>query len=341
MADWELLRRLCEARGVSGAEDEVREILKKEAEPYAASLFVDPLGNLIVEKRGANRPAVKLMLDAHMDEVGMIVTHITEDGLLRFTPVGGIDRRVLGGRQVLVDGRIPGVIGVKPTHLLEPGERDRAPKAEDLAIDIGAKDRAEAEAAVTPGDPATFLSPFAFGETVKSKALDDRAGCALLVELLRQELPYDMTFVFSVQEEVGLRGAKTAAYTVAPDAAIVLESTTAADVAGVGAEKQVCRLGKGPVVSFMDRRTLYDRAYCQLAFRLARELGVPAQAKEAVAGGNNAGAVHQSRGGVRTLALSLPCRYLHAPAGVIARSDYEAMLRLLPQVAAAIAGGQA
>ena len=341
MADLALLERLCRAHGISGSEGSVRDIIREEAEPFAERMETDALGNLIVTKRGSARAKVKLMLDAHMDEVGMIVTYITDDGLLKFSCVGGIDRRVLCGKHVVLNGKIPGVIGAKPIHLLDSGDREKSVPVDDLSIDIGASSREEAEQAVRPGDPAVFWSVFdASHGTVKSKAIDDRTGCAILLALLKKDLPYDMTFVFSVQEEIGLRGSQTAAYSVAPGAAIVVESTTAADIAGVEPGKQVCRVGKGPVVSFMDRGTIYDREYYRLAFQTAREWKIPCQTKEAVAGGNNAGAIHKSRGGVRTAAVSLPCRYLHSAVGLISQEDLRHAELLVEKLAEKIAGGE-
>lgn len=341
MADLALLERLCRAHGISGFEGAVRDIIRKEAEPYAEKITVDALGNLIVTKRGASRAKVKLMLDAHMDEVGMIVTYITEEGLLKFSCVGGIDRRVLCGKHVVVNEKIPGVIGARPIHLLDGGEREKSVPVEDLSIDIGASSREEAAEVVRLGDPVTFWSVFdASHGMVKSKAIDDRAGCAILLDLIKKDLPYDMTFVFSVQEEIGLRGAQTAAYAVAPEAAIVVESTTAADIAGVEPGRQVCHVGKGPVVSFMDRGTIYDQGYFQTAFQTAQELQIPCQTKEAVAGGNNAGAIHKSRGGVRTVAVSLPCRYLHSAVGLISQADFHHAEALVEQLAEKIAGGK-
>ncbi len=339
MAEWDLLQRLCAAYGVSGQEDAVRDIILKEISPYATETRVDALGNLLAYKKGRKSAPVRLMLSAHMDEVGLLITHITEEGLLRFAPVGGIDKRVLCGRRVQVGGHV-GVIGAKPIHLLKSEERGKAVPMDEMFIDIGASSREEAQEAVSPGDAAGFVSPFdTSGGRIRGRALDDRAGCALLMEMLREELPYDMTFVFCVQEEVGLRGSKTAAFAVEPQAAIVVETTTAADIAGVDEGEQVCRLGKGPVVSFMDRATIYDREYTRLAFALAKEQGIPCQAKEAVAGGNDAGAIHVSRGGVRTIAVSLPCRYLHSAAGMIHQEDFRAAGRLIPALAENIAGG--
>ena len=207
MADLALLERLCCARGISGCEEEIREIILEEIRPYADCVEVTPLGNLLAFKKGANRAKTKLMLNAHMDEVGMTVTYIEDNGLLRFATVGGIDRRVLCGKPVTVGKGIPGVIGAKPIHLLTSEEREKSVPVKDLYLDIGALSRQEAEEAVSPGDPVTFDSLFdtAHG-MIKSRALDDRAGCAILIDLLKKPLPYDMLFAFVVQEETGLNG---------------------------------------------------------------------------------------------------------------------------------------
>ncbi len=339
MADFELLQRLCTARGISGSEKQVRDIILNEIKTYANTVEVSPLGNIIAFKKGAKKPKTRLMLNAHMDEVGLIVTHITEDGLLKFAPVGGIDRRVLCGKPVTVGNGVPGVIGAKPIHLLEDEEKEKSIPVKNLYIDIGAADREEAEQYVTPGDPVTFDSVFdASHGMIKSRALDDRAGCAILIEMMKRDLEYDMAFVFAVQEEIGLRGSRTAAFAVDPQAAIVVECTTAADVAGVEKERQVCRVGDGAVLSFMDRSTIYDKEYYKMAFEAAEKVGVKCQAKRAVAGGNDAGAIHVSRGGVRTVAVSLPCRYLHAPVGLIAQEDYYSAQKLVFKLAEKIAG---
>lgn len=339
MADLQLLQRLCEIQGVSGAEDAVRSLILDEIRPFADKVEATPLGNLIVQKRGRERARTQLVLDAHMDEVGLIITYICDDGLLKFSTAGGIDPRVLCGRPVTLEGGLAGVIGAKPIHLMEKDEQEKSVPVKDLYIDIGARDGEQARKAVEPGTRATFDSIFdASHGKIKSRALDDRAGCAVLVDLIKTDLAYDATFVFAVQEETGLSGSRTAAFAARPQAAIVLESTTAADIPGVPEEKQVCRVGQGPVVSFMDSHTVYDREYYKMAFAAARELGLPCQAKQAVAGGNDAGAIHASRGGVRTVALSLPCRYLHAACGLIAQSDFHAMQKLAARLAEQIAG---
>lgn len=338
MADIALLKRLCEANGVSGSEEEVRAIILGEVKGCAESIEVDALGNVIVFKQGRRTPRTRLMLSAHMDEVGLIVTHIMADGLLKFAEVGGIDRRVLCGTPVLVNGEIPGVVGAKPIHLMKSDEREKSVPVEDLYIDIGATDKEEAESFVLPGDIVTFDSFFDTSHgKIKSRALDDRAGCVIMIDMIKGELPYDMTFAFVVQEEIGLRGAKTAAYQISPQAAIVVETTTAADVADVDENKRVCRVGKGPVLSFMDRHTVYDKEYYKLAMELAQNNNIPCQPKEAVAGGNDAGAIHSAGSGARTVAVSVACRYLHAPMGLISQEDFHNAEKLVMKLAEEIA----
>lgn len=325
------LEALCQLPGVSGREQAVREYIIDQIRELADEIIVDPTGSVIALKKGARSGGKRLMVSAHMDEVGLIVTRVCDDGMLRFANVGGIDPRVLCGRTVLVgDKRIPGVIGVVPVHLSSGEEKSRVPKIENMTIDIGASSGEEARAHVRPGDVCVFDTAFEqFGDgLIKAKAIDDRAGCAIMIELMKQEFPGDVYFTFVTMEEVGLRGSTCAAFTVAPDMAIVLESTTAADIAGVSKDAQVCRVRQGAVISFMDRSTIYDRELFELALSTGKEKGIAVQVKEAVAGGNDAGAIHKSRGGVRTLAISLPCRYLHAPASVIAKSDFEASYEL-------------
>lgn len=341
MPNLSLLKDLCLLPGVSGREDAVRNRILQEIQPYIDQWQVDGLGNLIVFKKGKQRPKVNTMLSAHMDEVGFIVTHITSEGYLKFATVGGIDQRVIAGRSVIVGSKgIPGIIGVKPIHLLNGDEREKAVPLDHLCIDIGAKDREQALQYVQLGDEVCF-EPFfeASKGCIKAKALDDRAGCMVLISLLQSELPYDVTATFVVQEEVGLRGSATAAYSVNPEAAIVVESTTAADIAGVEEEKKVCYVGKGAVLSFMDRRTIYDREYYQFAFQLAQSQQIPCQVKQAVAGGNDAGAIHTSRGGVRTLAVSLPCRYLHSAVSLVSQEDLDSVEKLVYCLFEGIAGG--
>ncbi len=325
-----MLKTLCELNGTSGREEAVREFLIAHL-PKDASYTVDALGNLIVEKRGANRAKNKVMLASHMDEVGLIITYITEDGFLRFACVGGIDSRALFGKAVKVGEQgVSGVIGGKAVHQLTKDEKNTVPEAEDLLIDIGARTKAEAESLVSLGDNAYFDSEYIeFGDGfIKSKAIDDRAGNLIMLEMLQSDLPYDMTFCFTVQEEIGTRGAAAVTDTVAPDYAIVLESTTASDLPDVSGYRQVCKTGGGAVVGFMDRGTVYDKSLYDLAFRLAKENDIPCQTKTMVAGGNDASAIHKAAGGVKTVAVSVPCRYIHSASCVAKKEDIDSVARL-------------
>ena len=326
-----LLKQLGALSGVSSWEDEVRDFIRTQAQPWADSIHTDPIGNLIVFKKGAKSTGNQLLLSAHMDEVGLMVKRIEEDGSLRFDTVGGIDRRVLLGKRVFVGAdRIPAVVGSKPIHLTSREERKQLPKLDQLYLDIGAKDRAEAEQLVSLGDVAAFAPEWVeFGDgMLKAKAIDDRVGCAVMLELLREKLPMDVTFAFTAQEEVGTRGAFGAAFSVTPEVALVLETTTAADLPMVEAHRKVCAPGKGPVISYMDGGTIYDRGLFEDLRRLAEEHRIPWQTKEYIAGGNDARTIQRTKSGVRVAALSAAVRYLHAPASVGSIFDFEAMLKL-------------
>ncbi|MBP1561605.1 MAG: M42 family metallopeptidase [Oscillospiraceae bacterium] len=321
----ELLKKLCLINGTSGDEGRVRDFIVSEIAAHC-EYTVDPLGSIIAHKKGAKPAKNKVMVSAHMDEVGMIVTSIKSDGTLTVSPVGGIDARVAVGRQVCVgDNDINCVIGSKAVHNLSDEEKKNAPKFSALYVDIGAADKAEAEKLVSLGDRVHFTSEYAeFGDGyIKCKAIDDRFGCGIMIDLIKSDLPYDCTFTFVVQEEVGLRGARPAAYTVDPDFALVLEATTAADIPLASAEKRCCELGKGAVVSHMDRSTIYDKELYGISRDIADKQGIGWQTKTMVAGGNDSGAIHISRGGVRTMAISVPCRYLHSPSCVVKASDID------------------
>lgn len=339
---FETLNELCRLEGVSGNEDAVRNYIIERIKNHC-SFTVDPLGSIIAEKKGKHPAKRKLMVSAHMDEVGFIIVGANEAGLLLFSAVGGIDPRVVLGRSVLVGvEKLPGVIGTKAVHMQSADEKETAVPMDSLYIDIGAKDKKDALQHVSPGDRAAFqplYAPFGSG-FLRGKALDDRLGCAMMVEMICNELEYDTTFAFLVQEEIGLRGARAAAYAVNPEVAIVLEATTAADLPDVPGDKKVCKLGEGPVISFMDRSTSYDSGLYRRAFALAKENNIPCQTKTMVAGGNDAGAIHVSRGGVRTLAVSAPCRYIHSPVCVVKEDDLTQMLSLTRLLAASFAGGE-
>ncbi len=327
----ETLKTLCALPGVSSFEDEVRDYIKGRAAPYADDIRVDAMGNLIVFKKGAKSTGSKLMLCAHMDEVGLIIRSVTEEGYLKFACVGGIDRRILLGKQVAVGERkVPGIIGLKAIHLTTAEERKNVPRLEEYYIDIGAKDKAEAEGLVSLGDCGVFVSDIVeFGvRMLKAKAIDDRVGCAVMLKLLEEELPMDCTFVFTVQEEVGTRGAFGATFSVTPEIALVLEGTTAADNPALDERNQVCWPGNGPVISWMDGSAIYDRELFELLRGLARDNSLPWQMKHYLAGGTDAGAIQRTKAGVRVTGISAAVRYLHAPSSVASISDMEHMLTL-------------
>lgn len=335
----ETLQTLCALPGVSSREDAVRDYIRGEVSPYASSVRVDVMGNLIVEKRGAQPGGRKLMLAAHMDEVGLMVHTITEEGYLKFSTVGGIDRRVLIGKRVLVGkSAVPGVIGLKAYHLTSAEEEKKIPKLREFYIDIGAKDSADAKQYVKPGDVAVFdTDVLTFGNGfLKAKAIDDRVGCAVMVELIKETLPMDCTFVFTVQEEVGARGAFGAAFSVTPDMALVLEGTTAADLPAMASHQKVCYPGKGPVVPYMDGGTVYDRALFELLRSLAEENGLPWQTKEYISGGTDAAAIQRTKSGVRVAAIAAAVRYLHTPSSVASVQDCQDMLKLARLFVAAV-----
>lgn len=334
----ELLKELCMINGVSGDESAVRERIIEKIEGHC-EYSVDNLGNLICFCKGRKPADKKLMIAAHMDEVGAIVTYIREDGTLLFGEVGGVDPAVVTGRQVAVGkSGIMGVVGSPAIHNLSAKEREKSPEMESLCIDIGAADKKEAEKYVSLGDCVYFEPGFTeLGDRrICSKAIDDRAGCALMIRLILEKPEYDTYFLFCVQEEIGLRGSRVGAFSVAPDFAIVLEATTAADIDGVSGAKKVCSLGKGPVVGFMDRSTVYDKELCRLAFDTAADLNIPCQTKTLIAGGNDSGAIHVSGRGVRTIAVSVPCRYLHSPSCVIETADLENSLILVRELSGRI-----
>lgn len=341
MLNYSLLKKLCLLNGISGDEHKVCDFIIEQIKDYADVISVDNLGNLLVYKKGKNKPQNKLMLSAHMDEVGLMVTDITSSGYIKFDEVGGIDKRILLGKEVGIgSGNISGVIGVKPIHLAKGDESSEIPSLSDMYIDIGADSREEALKHISYGDSINFISEFTeTDDRIISKALDDRFGCFVLINMIKSELDYDMIFAFVVQEEVGLRGARVAAYSIAPDYALVIESTTAADVPEIDSTKQVCNLSQGAVISVMDRATIYDKELVKEAFECAESIGVKSQYKRAVAGGNDSGAIHQSRGGVRTLAVSLPCRYIHSPSCVADKQDCESVFAITCALANKIAGG--
>ena len=331
----DLIKQLCALDSVSGDESAVSEFIISQIDGKC-EWKKDALGNILAYKNGKNKALRKVIIDAHMDEVGLIITSITAEGFLKFKVVGGIDTSVLMFRQVTINGSVSGVISGKPIHLIDNTQQKKLPESDNLYIDIGASSKEEALKHIKIGDSAVLNGNFEMiGHKAVSKAFDDRIGCALLIALLKDESDYDFYASFSVQEELGLRGAKTAAYAINPESAIVLECTTAADIVDVSEEKTVCKLGNGPAISFMDGATVYDKVY----YNAALQSGIICQPKSAVVGGNNSGAIHLSREGVRTIAISVPCRYIHSASSVSDINDIRNSIKLCRYMLNGICGG--
>lgn len=336
-----LLRELCDAIGVSGYEEQVREVIEAKVLGLVDELRTDALGNLIALRRASRPEAPTLMLDAHMDEIGLVVSYVEPSGFLRFATVGGWDERVLPGHAVTVCTRagrhVRGVIGVAPPHIQREEERKKPYSVEALFIDIGASSREEVQGmGVSIGDSAVPFYPFTelAGDVVMGKALDDRAGCAVLVcaleELAQGEpLEVNLAAVFSTFEEVGARGAQAAAFAVDPQVALVLEGTVAADVPGVPEARRPSAQGLGPALTIMDRSLHCSPKLVRKLEDLARSEGIPFQYKTPIFGGTDGSRIHTSRAGVLTGVVSVPCRYIHSPHATLRMQDFENTVRLV------------
>lgn len=328
----ETIKSLCRLPGPSGWEDAVRDHIRAEAAPYADEMLTDAIGNLLVFKKGRKSPAQPVLLAAHMDEVGVVIREIDDDGYLRFDFLGGVDRRVVIGKRVWLGAdRVPGLIGMKPIHLTTAEERKSMPKLKELYIDIGAADGEQARALVQLGDYGVFDDRILElqNDMLRAKAIDDRVGCGILLTLLKEELPIDTWFAFTVQEEAGCRGAFGAAFRLEPGTAIVVEGTTAADgPASIGARK-VCLPGHGPVVPFQDGGAIYDRGLFARITALADQHNIPWQTKTLLSGGTDAQAIQRTRAGCRVAAISAAVRYIHSPSCVGCTRDFEQMAALL------------
>ncbi len=327
----DILKELCALHGVSGNEGAVRDYIAERVKPYAAEMTVDAMGNLLAFVKGRHAPAKKVMLAAHMDEVGIIITGITDEGYLKFDFAGGVDRRVVIGKRVSVGEKaIPGVIALKAVHLLESGERKKVPATKSLYVDIGCRTKEEAEKLVSLGDTGAFDDHIVeFGEGfLRAKAIDDRVGCAVMIALIEGGLPVDCHFAFTVQEEVGCRGSAAAAFRIRPEIGLVLEGTTAADLPSQQGSERVCAPGKGPVLPFMDGGSIYDRGLWRQLTALAEEKGIPWQTKTWLSGGTDASAIQKTACGARVAAISAAVRYIHSPSCVGCAEDFENMYHL-------------
>ncbi len=315
-----LLEELAQAHGVSGNEECVHGIIKKNVEDICDEVYTDTLGNLIAHKKGNGR---KIMLAAHMDEIGIIVTYIDEKGFLRFNAVGGIDVKNIAFNKVRFENGTTGVIGRQEKNVSEKA------RISDFYIDIGAENREKAEEKVSIGDTAAFIGDtYINGDTVISKALDNRAGCFCLIEAMKKiKGNNDICCVFTVQEEVGLRGAETAAYAVQPDIALAVDVTDTGDTPEC--EDIAVKLGKGAAVKIYDRSVICHKSVREGLIKTARENNIKYQLEVMTDGGTDAGAIHTSRSGVRTGGVSIPVRYVHSPSETASLSDIAACAELI------------
>jgi putative aminopeptidase FrvX len=326
------VKELTALPGPSGNEDRVREYILVKAGSIADEARVDRLGSVIAVKRGTAVNPATVMVCAHMDEVAFLITRIEDSGLLRFETTGSVDARILLSQRVKIGaGSVQGVIGSMPIHLLKPEDLKKTVKLEEMFIDIGAANKDEALKLVQPGDWAVFDSPYVeFGERlVKSKALDDRAGCSLLLEALEGRYEATLVAVFSVMEEIGGFGAAAAAYAIHPDAAAVLEGTTCADMHGVPDHLRVTIIGRGPAITIMDNSAISDRKLREYLIATAKREGIPWQNRAGSFGGTDAGLIQPARAGVPVVNINVPCRYIHSPVSVMSKDDYNNALRLL------------
>ncbi len=338
---YNLLKKLCDTIGPSGFEDDVRNIVIEELKPYADKLWVDALGNVIALKKGS-KGSSRLMIAAHMDEIGLIVRYIDDRGFLRFQAIGGVNVRVLPGQRVLVKtGKgtiVKGVIGVKPPHIMKPEEAKQVMDIKDMFIDIGVSSRDEAEKlGVRVGSVAVFdreLVRMGNSDYITGKSLDDRVGLATMIEAFKliDNNEVDVYAVATVQEEVGLKGARVAAFSISPHAAIALDVTIASDVAGVPEPDWICRLGKGPAIKIVDGRNASGLiAHPKIRDKLvevAEKHKIPYQLEVLPGGTTDASIIALNKEGVPAATVSIPSRYIHSPAEVVHLEDVVNTIKL-------------
>ncbi len=325
-----LLEKLSNAAGVSGFENEIRQVIKEELSSHVDELSTDSIGNLFATKKGSGSD-LRVMVAAHMDEVGLFVDFIDSKGFVNFRKVGGIDDRVLPSKRVYIgEKKSPGIIGGKPIHLKSPGDRGKVVGSDDMFIDVGASSKDDAGKVAKIGDPVIFATQFTqSGDILRGKAFDDRAGCGVLVELLKRSYPFTLHGVFTVQEELGLRGSGVAAYALNPDFAFALEGTTAGDMPSKRDVSPSTNMGAGPAITIMDRSVISDKRLVNLLVDTAKKEDIPYQFKRTITGGTDSGAIHKARSGVPSVTVSIPTRYIHAPVGMIHLSDFQNAVELM------------
>ena len=330
-AQLKLLEKLCNVIAVSGDEGEVRKLVLEEIKPYADEVKVDALGNVLATRHGRTRSGkrTRVMLDAHMDEVGLMIVAEDGDGVYQFETVGGIDARHLLGKQVYVGKeRTPGVIGGKPVHLMEAGEHTRKVPVDGLRIDLGLAGKAQV------GDRAGFATKFRrVGPSIMSKAIDDRIGVAIVIELLKHApANVDICAAFTVQEEIGLRGAKVAAQYFNPDMAIAIDSTPAHDLPSHEGDENISyntKLGFGPAIYIADGSTLHDPRLVRFLSAVGDAEKIPYQFRQPGGGGTDSAAIQKALAGIPTVSVSVPHRYTHSPISISRVDDWKNTLALL------------
>lgn len=328
---FKMLEKLCNAIAVSGDEGEVRQIVLEEVKPYADTVKVDALGSVLVTKAGKAQDRVRVMLDAHMDEIGFMLVNDEGEGLFRFETIGGIDVRSLPGKQVLIGrNKVPGVIGARPIHMTTAEERQKKIPLDALRIDVGPGGSGK----VKVGDRASYATRFRrVGVSFFAKSIDNRIGCAILIDLLKNAPDnVDLSLSFSVQEEIGLRGAKVAAFTFKPDLAIAVDSTPANDLPvhdGVENTFYNTKLGAGPAIYTFDAGTLNDPRLIRFLAETATAAKIPYQLRQPGGGGTDAGAIHRQQGGIPTISVSVPHRYTHTAISLSRVDDWKNTLALL------------
>jgi putative aminopeptidase FrvX len=322
----ELIRKLVEAYGPSGVEEQIRAVIRAEVEPLADELRVDPLGSLVVRKQGGDG-GQRIVVAAHMDEIGVMVTYVDEKGFARFTRIGGVHPlNCVGGRVAFADGTV-GVIGIEEKR----ESASKIPQFEQLYVDVGATSRDDCPVHV--GDAAMFVRPFvAQGTRLIAKAMDDRIGCAVIIETLRQleHTPHDVYFVFSVREETSLAGARTSAYGIDPDLAIAVDVTVTGDKPE--SQPMAVELGQGPAVKVQDSMMIAHPKVRDLLVQRAQEADIPYQLEVLERGTTDAAAMQLVRAGVPAGCLSIPCRYVHTPSEMVDEADVQNSVRLLLEV---------
>ena len=318
------LKKLCTAYGPTGNEQKAAQVIKEMIEPYADEIRHDTMGNLIALKKGSVG-GKKIMLAAHMDEIGLIVTHIDDNGFLRAAPVGGVSPQRSMFHRVLFENGTEGVIGHETKNL-----KLSDMKIDHLFIDIGAKTKKQAQRKVQVGDIAKFTAPYVkMSGRASSPAMDNRAGCAVLVEMMQrlESCPFDLYFVFTTQEEVGLRGAKTAAFGIQPDIGIALDVTPSGDTPE--SVRLTVELGSGPAIKIKDNSLICNPKVVKLLTAAAESAGIKTQREVLTYGGTDSGAIQMTGSGVPSGVVSIPCRYVHSQSETVDLSDVEGAVKLL------------